>query len=463
MERDEMVPSTPTVSDAPAPEETREARASFGELSHPARTGEASSGEDKAAAVRGRPWLVMQRVDDPDPVRASVQAGEDLRNGANGLSIVFAGAPNAFGFGIPSSADGLRAALRDLPLREVNLRIDVHPQSRASIDWLAKILQEEQVDPSGVHLSFGVDPASLFVGTGQLRMSLEALEASLPQSLGGFFALSLPGVLLESDSRVYHNAGASEAQELGITLASVASHLKMFEDARQPVVYGLPHLGFAVSVDQNILASVAKLRALRRLWADLLAEYGVEPTPIPIHAETSFRMLSARDPQTNIIRNTMAAFAAAAGGATSITVLPHTLAVGLPDAAARRTALNTSLVQSIEVAAQDLVSASSETLSTLVDEFCEGAREEFRRIEADGGILRSIHSGSLQKRIAEARQQQIERRSAIVGSTVHAAAQAALSDALPEIRAQIAPDAAVTCEPLLPQLLESLAAGSPAA
>jgi len=446
-----MTSSTPTVSDSPAP--TGEHGLELVSKPLDSSNNEAASA---AASERSIRWRVMQRVDDPDPVRAAAQATDDLKNGANGLSLVFAGAPNAFGFGLPSNLEGLRAALQDVPLHGVHLRVDVHPQSRASIDWVAQLFQERQVNTTGVHLSFGVDPASLFVGTGQLRMSLEALEASLPQSLGGFFALSLPGVLLEADGRVYHNAGASVTQELGIMLASASSYLKMFEDARQPPVYAMPHLGFATSMDQDLLSSTAKLRALRLLWARMLRDYGIEPKPVPIHAETSFRMLSARDVETNIVRTTMATFAAAVGGADSISVLPHTMPLTLPEADARRLALNTSLVQGFETSAQELISAQSDFVDSLVERYCDSGWDEYKRIEADGGVLRSIASGTLQARIAEERNEQLKRHGTLVGSTIYPkAGEQAL--VLPKILQQIFTDAAITCEPLLPQRFEALA------
>ncbi|TIU81990.1 MAG: methylmalonyl-CoA mutase, partial [Mesorhizobium sp.] len=99
------------------------------------------------------------------------------------------------------------------------------------------------------------------------RMSIEALQASMPQSLAHFFSMGVPGVLLEADGRVFHNAGATEAQELGTMMASAVSYLRMFEEARQPLVYAAPHIGFALSVDQDQFVSMAKVRALRRLWA----------------------------------------------------------------------------------------------------------------------------------------------------------------------------------------------------
>ena len=186
-----------------------------------------------------------QRIDDPDPTRANRQALEDIDQGATGLALVFEGAPNAFGYGLPAKPEALAIALHNIPLNRVHLRLDVHPASRASVDWLVALLGKRRVDPAKLSVSFGIDPAAIFAGTGRLRMSIEALKASMPQSLAHFFALGLPGILLEGDGRVFHNAGATEAQELGIAIASAVSHLRMFEEARQALVYAAPHIGFS--------------------------------------------------------------------------------------------------------------------------------------------------------------------------------------------------------------------------
>ena len=89
---------------------------------------------------------------------------------------------------------------------------------------------------------------------------------------------------------------------------------------------------------------MAKFRALRKLWARVEQACGLEPKPLFIAAETAWRMLTRRDTYVNMLRATMATFAAGLGGANSITVLPHTLALGLPDAFARRVARNTQLI-----------------------------------------------------------------------------------------------------------------------
>lgn len=348
-----------------------------------------------------KPWRIVQRIDDPDPKRANEQALRDINGGATGLSLVFAGAPNAFGYGLQPNAETLSAVLDGVPLDKVYLRSDAHPNSQNAANWLLEYLTKRRVNPEKLRVSFGIDPAARFAGTGKLRVSIEALQASMPQSLAGFFAIGVPGVLIEADGRVYHNAGATEAQELGAIIATAISHLRMFEQARQPLVYSAPFVGFAISADQNQFLTLAKMRALRLLWQKVQEDCGIEPSPARIHAETSYSMLTHKDPETNILRNTIAAFAAASGGADSVSVLPHTVAHGLSDSFARRIARNTQLVLASEAGVGNVAdpAAGSGSIETLTEALCGKAWERFKEIEAEGGILSSLRDGKLQQRV----------------------------------------------------------------
>ncbi|MGD9913873.1 MAG: methylmalonyl-CoA mutase subunit beta [Rhizobiaceae bacterium] len=413
-----------------------------------------------------RPWSITQRIDDPDPQRANRQARDDVANGATGLAVVFAGAPNSFGFGLPASPDALAAALDGIPLDEVYLRIDPHPASRASADWLLALLTTRRGDPSKLRLSFGIDPSAIFGGTGRLRMSIEALHASLPQSLAHFFAMGVPGVLLEGDGRVFHNAGATEAQELGIALATVVSHLRMFESARQALVYAAPHIGFSLSVDQDQFLSMAKVRALRRLWTRAQEACGIPASPGMIHAETSWRMVTARDPETNILRSTVAAFAAATGGADSVSLLPHSIALGLPEEFARRVARNTQLIIAGE-SHLDFVAdpaAGSGSIEALTEALCEAAWKEFQTIDAEGGALKSLADGRIQARILAAREARAadlrEGRKSIVGTTLYPLAKERQIEVYADSRKTFAEDTAVTCESLPPVRLDEMLGAS---
>ncbi len=415
--------------------------------------------EDTQASVRARPsrpWTICQRVDDPDIERAKAQIAEDIAQGATGLALVFEGAPNAFGYGLPSSVETLERLLEGVSLNDVQVRIDVHPASRAMADWLVALVSRTKVDPSKLNLSFGVDPAATFAGTGRLRMSLEALKASMPQSLAHFFAMDVPGVLLEADGRVVHNAGATEAQELGVMLASAVSHLKLFEEARQALVYAAPHIGFALSVDQNQFVSMAKIRALRRLWARIQEACAIPSSPTIVHAETSMRMISRLDTETNILRNTIACFAAAAGGADTISVLPHTIAHGLPEGFARRIARNTQLVMMRESHIDHVndPARGAGGVEALTENLCEAAWAEFQRIESEGGVLASLKAGHIQARVKASA---VERAKAyktgsrkIVGTTLYPAKTERPVQTLAAVQRPSPTDGVVFCDPLVP-------------
>jgi methylmalonyl-CoA mutase len=412
------------------------------------------------------PWIVVQRCDDTDPARANRQALEDVAGGATGLALVFEGAPNAFGYGLPDEPDTLERVLDGIPLDTVHVRIDAHPASRAMADRLVAFLTKRRADPAKLSLSFGIDSAANFAGTGRLRMSIEALQASMPQSLAHFFAMGVPGILLEADGRVFHNAGATEAQELGAMLAGAVAHLRLFEEARQALVYAAPHIGFALSVDQDQFLSIAKVRALRLLWQKAQEAVRIKPSRAMIHAETSYRMATARDPETNILRTTLAAFAAGAGGADSISVLPHTVAHGLPEAFARRVARNTQLVLASESHIDFVIDpvAGSGSIEALTEALCEAAWAEFQRIEGEGGLLRSLAGGYLQTRIVEARDRRAaEYRSgkrAIIGTTLFPAKIELPVETLPAAPRPLPTDGSVFCQRLDSARIDELVAAN---
>jgi methylmalonyl-CoA mutase len=376
-------------------------------------------GAMRARTVSAAPARLLQRLDDRLPERAARQAAEDLAAGVDGFALVFQGAPNAFGHGLPATPEAVGAVLRDVPLGRTHLRIDVHPQSRASVDWLVRLLAARKVSPEKLDISFGIDPAASFAADGQLRMSIEALRASMPQSLAHFFALGVPGVLLEADGRVFHNAGASEAQELGIMLASTVGYLRMFEEARQPALYAAAHVGFAVSVGQDRLGTLAKLAALRQLWDRMLESYGVPALPLAVHAETSYRMMTAAEPETNLIRAVLAAQAAVDAGAATVTALPHDIAMRMPDDTARRRARAALSAMLREGGTVPGALLAGEALAERTALLCEAGWDEMRRIDAEGGILRSLQDGRIQQRILAARDARLSEMGLAAGTHVH--------------------------------------------
>ena len=197
-------------------------------------------------------------------------------------------------------------------------------------------------------------------------------------------------------ARAYHEAGASEAQELAAVLATGVAYLRALEAHGHSLERARDALSFLLVADADEFLTVAKLRALRRLWARVEQACGLEPKPIRLHAETAWRMTTRRDPWVNMLRTTVAAFSAGIGGADAITVLPFTAALGLPDAFARRIARNTQLILLDEsnLARVADPAAGAGGFEALTDALCEKAWALFQEIEREGGILESLTGGN---------------------------------------------------------------------
>jgi methylmalonyl-CoA mutase len=154
----------------------------------------------------------------------------------------------------------------------------------------------------------------------------------------------------------------------------------------------------------------------------------IPPSWATVHAETSYRMMTFKDPETNILRTTIAGFAAAVGGADSISILPHTIAHGLPDAFARRIVRNQQLIM-IGESHLDFVADPARGaggIEALTDELCEAAWKEFQQIEKEGGALNSLAAGHIQNRVIAARDERARAfgaKRAIIGTTVFPAAK----------------------------------------
>lgn len=350
------------------------------------------------------PWVVSQRMDDPDLERGLAQLGDDLANGATGINLVFAKAAASYGLGLGSSvdirglADRMAAALSG---RSTSLRIE--GASPIIAQSLANALSGNAVE---MHFGLGgMSAAQPAEATVELFRRMQTNGAS--------------STILNADGRPVHNAGGTEAQELAAMAAALAQHLRQMDKAGIGPETVLSAISLCLSADQDQFMTMAKARAARLIFARIAEACGVgAASPAHLFMETSYRMLTRLDPETNLLRNTIAVFSAGVGGADEISVLPHTLAHGIPDPLARRLARNT---QTILIAESHLdhvsdPAAGAGGVEALTDALAERAWGIFTDIERDGGLGAVIASGRLASMIAEARANRPARQ--IVGTTL---------------------------------------------
>jgi len=410
-----------------------------------------------APLVAGRPavpWQVIQRVDHPDAKAANAQALHDLENGATALSLVFAGSVGAYGYGLDGGEASIAAALDNVWLDAVPIETDFSTQAKEAGLNLAAVVKTRGIDPAKTQIRFAHDPLGLMARNGVAPRPWAETAKLLSGMVERLASQGFKGPFAVADGRGVHAAGGSEAQELAFVIANAVAYWRMFADAGISLDQARDFIFFRLAADADEFLTIAKFRALRKLWARVEQASGVAPKPAFVSAETAWRMMTARDVNVNMLRTTIAVTAAGVGGADSISVLPFTLACGLSDAFARRVARNTQLILLEESNLYRVVdpAAGAGGIETLTREIAETAWVLFQEIEAAGGAAAAIEQGLIQKKIAAtraARQAAIaKRKDPLTGTSDYPNLTEASPKVLDVARVTLAPPAGTPVEPL---------------
>ncbi|MHB2209612.1 methylmalonyl-CoA mutase family protein [Methylobacterium sp. CM6257] len=348
------------------------------------------------------PWRIAQRVDLPDLATVNAQVLTDLEGGADALVLAFAGAPGARGYGLTASTvEALDAALNGVMLPIIAVRLDAGGRGLEAARLVKALAERRGEDLSAYDLDLGIDPIGVLAATGSLGAVWSEIAPRLAATVSDLEAAGFRGRAFLADGRPYHEAGAGEAAELGAVLATAVAYLRAQEAAGRDLTTARDRIAVLLAADADEFVTVAKFRAMRRLWARVEQVCGLDPKPLRLHAETAWRMMTKRDPFVNILRTGMAAAAAGMGGADSVAILPYTQAIGLPDAFARRVARNSQivLIEESHLARVSDPAAGAGGFEALTGELAEAAWQAFQAIEAEGGIIASLSVGKLQRRI----------------------------------------------------------------
>jgi methylmalonyl-CoA mutase len=210
------------------------------------------------------------------------------------------------------------------------------------------------------------------------------------------------------DATAVHELGASDAQEVGYSLAVGATYLRTLAGAGVEIDEAAGLLEFRYAATDEQFPTIAKLRAARRCWARVLELSGAGSHEQRQHVVTSRVMTSAYDPWVNMLRATVAAFAAGVAGAEAVTVVPFDSPLGEPDELGRRIARNVSslLVAESHVAAVTDPAGGAYAVEKLTDDLAAAAWAELQRVEEAGGVVAALDDGSFLGRVGDV----VERR-----------------------------------------------------
>jgi methylmalonyl-CoA mutase len=341
----------------------------------------------QAPYVRGgtatRPgWDVRQRHDEPDADAARAAVTADLENGVT--SIWLTGTTPA-----------------DLPHVLGDVLLDLAPVVLEGEDQpaLADAFLALPGDPADRLGTLGLDPIGVRARTGSGPAPESVVE--LAQRVAADFPMMRAIVV---DALPVHSAGGSDAQELGFALAAGVEYLRVLTTAGLDVPAASRLCEFRLAATAEQFPTIAKLRAARRLWSRVTEACG-SAEPMFQHAVASPTMLTRRDPYVNLLRGTLAGFAAGVGGADAVTVAPFDAAIGVSEPFSRRIARNTQalLMEESHLARVLDPAGGSWYVESLTDALARAAWAFFQEIEAAGGAVAALDSGLVAERTADVR------------------------------------------------------------
>ena len=341
--------------------------------------------------AEGRAWDLRTRVEGEDPEVVNAAVLTDLEGGA--ASVIVSG-------GVLSDSEPLARALANVALELAPVGLDAGLGGPEAANALAVVAKGSP----RAKLMFHMDPVSAYAAAGgsplPIGMHLSQAAATAERHSGAY----PDATFFLASGRAVHEAGGSAGQELGFVAACAVAYVKAAIEAGLTAEQALRGTVLGVSVDAEYFDSLAKVRALRLIWASIAKAFGLD-VPANIEARSSRRMLAARDPWPNLLRLTAAGFAGAVGGADAVVLDGFTRASGRPDAFARRQARNTQIVlmEEAHIGRVDDPAAGSWFLDSRTHDIAEAGWAEFQRIEREGGIVAALKGGAIQMRVAASR------------------------------------------------------------
>ncbi|HVS02381.1 MAG TPA: methylmalonyl-CoA mutase family protein [Thermoanaerobaculia bacterium] len=377
-----------------------------------------------APAVVGRPWEPWMTYGDADPARIGEAIRRDLALGLegvwlrcdeasrSGLDSDWEEASARVGLGglALATSDDLAEALASAPLERLGVGLEAGAQALPAAALLLAAAERLGHPPAALRGCLGADPLAA-LATGE-ALPLADLCQELG-SLGAWCRQHAPGLCAARvGTGPYVDAGADSVQEVAYALATGNEYLAALGTAGLGPADAAAQILFVLEGGRDLYLQIAKLRAARTLWAAVLRAWGVagEPPAMRLHVRGAWRTVTAYDRWGNLLRGTVEALAAVAGGAEAVTLPPYDQASGGDGERAHRLALTTQLVLRDEGQLHRVAdpAAGSWYVEALTRELAGRAWEGFQRLESSGGMGRALTVGVVAGQVEEASQRRRE-------------------------------------------------------
>lgn len=330
-----------------------------------------------------------------------------------------------------SSVEDLQKAFQGIVWQAVPVYWQLGVAGIPVLALFAAYLKKNKIDPKKIRGSFDVSPLGVLLRAGRLPVSLESAYDEMA-SIILWSKKEMPQMgVLGVQGNAYTDAGANAAQELSYVLAATVEYIQAMDKRGIEPKDLLGRTRWIFSVGPNFFTEVAKFRAARFLWANLLTAYGLKPQDFPprFHARTGLYHKTIYDLHNNILRATMEGFSAALGGVESMHVGPFDEILREPNVFSRRIARNTHIILREECNLDRLVdpAGGSYYVEALTRELSGKAWTLFQDLQKAGGMEKAMENGELQRQIsatvAERQKRFSQRRDVLVGTNLYAVAK----------------------------------------
>ena len=390
----------------------------------------------RASMYPGRPWTIRQYAGFSTAEESNRFFRDNLAAGQKGLSVAFdlathrgfdsdhprvIGDVGKAGVAIDSVED-MKILFDGIPLDEMSVSMTMNG---AVLPILASyiVAAEEQgvaqeklsgTIQNDILKEFMVRNTYIYPPGPSMRIVADIIEYTA-EYLPRFNSISISGYHIQE-------AGATVVQELAYTLADGLEYVRAAMAKGLGVDTFAPRLSFFFNIGMNFFMEIAKLRAARLLWAELMAPFNPKDersSMLRTHCQTSGVSLAASDPYNNIIRTTIEGLAAVLGGTQSLHTNAFDEALALPTPASARIARNTQLVIAEETGITNVIDplGGSYYLESLTNSVVSEARKIIKEVEEMGGMTTAVTAGVPKQRIEESaarKQARIDRGEEVV-------------------------------------------------
>ena len=369
-----------------------------------------------AAGYIGKPWGIAQACDETLPSENNELLCHENDKGSTIYHIVLDSASRA---GIDArqaekvgdtgtsvtTVDDMHTLLTGLDLKKFPLYVYAGANAVPLLALVAAARRAAGEDMANVQGIVGADPVGALVTDGKLPASLDAHYDSLAAAARWATANAprLRTVFVRSD--VYSSGGANDVQEVASVLATATAYLRALCARGLTIDEAASQIAFAFSMGANFFLQIAKLRAVRPIWAQIVKAFGgsAEAQKMRIHARPALFFKTIYDPYVNMLRNTTEIFSGVVGGIDSFESAPFDEPIRKGDEFSRRIARNIQIMLQEEFGLLQPIdpAGGSWAVETLTRKMKEKIWEEFQSIEKQGGIVEALRSGTVQDAIAK--------------------------------------------------------------